>query len=1046
MTPRKLRFVSALVALGLLLPGVAYSQNNFPSPYPPNPPPPTTIGNLPTAGTLTGTELIPMRQAGHTGNVSAMVSTILAAPNPSANITGGSISNVTLSNFFLSGSQSLTALEVGSPTGGIPSAGNINTQGLLVNNVALGSAAFQANGTSGSTFCLLSALCTFSGNDQFTGGLEIGSPTGGMPGSGIINAAGIQLNGVSLGTAATQNTGTSGATIPLLNGNIVLSGNDQHTGGLEVGSPTGGMPSAGTVNAQGLQVNGTSVLTGNQTVTLTGPVTGSGATSIATTISSNVVNNGMLAQIPANSVKGNNTGSTANAADLSPSQVLDIIGNTQGGLLYRDSLLWKLLGPGTSGQVLQSGGASANPSWLTLPGNQTITISGDTAGSGATAITTTTSKVNGVSYPSGPSTNTVPVVTGSNTITYEALPASALAAGAALSNIGTNGLPLSDLPQIGGRTLLGNQTSSTANVTSNYVASSTDATIAAVHGSITSGDCAKFNDTVGTLADGGVPCGGTITLSGDTTGSGVSSITTTTARVNGISYPATVTSGGVLAFTGGVATSSGALSANNPVIGGGAGATPSSGSRSGNTTTFGTTSGALTNGHCAQFDANGNVIDAGQGCSQGVGTGVTQVTAGAGLTTSPGSTGGSITTSGTLTAAHQVNAQTGTSYTVANGDQAKLVTLSNASAVAVTLPQAGQSSSFLSGWEADFANLGAGAVTITPTTSTIDGGSSIVIAKNQGVRIFSDGTNYETQRGVGGGGSTVTLFTSGGTFTPGTGATTCVLVVGGGGGGGGGAQTASGTAGAGGGGGGGGGAVYSCLRTADLGASVTVTVGVAGTAGSGSASTSTAGSTAGIGGVSKFGSFLGAGGGGGGEGGPIGSVNTIGGGGGAPGLSSLSSGASGNNGAGGGTLQTTSFTVGASGISGGSNNGTLTGAGGSGGGGNSISAAGGGGGGGAVTTTPSAQNGANGGANPWSVGGTNGSTGGGNAPSISNQPAGGIGGGGGGGGSSITGAGGTGAVGQFPGGGGGGGGAALNGSNGGNGAAGGGGEVVVWQF
>lgn len=69
--------------------------------------------------------------------------------------------------------------------------------------------------------------------------------------------------------------------------------------------------------------------------------------------------------------------------------------------------------------------AASNQGYLT--GNQTITLSGDTTGSGATAITTTTGKVNGVSYGASPSTNTVPVVTGTNAITYETVPNAALA-------------------------------------------------------------------------------------------------------------------------------------------------------------------------------------------------------------------------------------------------------------------------------------------------------------------------------------------------------------------------------------------------------------------------------------------------------------------------------------------------------------------------------------------------------------------------------------------------------------------------------------------
>lgn len=93
-----------------------------------------------------------------------------------------------------------------------------------------------------------------------------------------------------------------------------------------------------------------------------------------------------------------------------------------------------------------------------------------------------------------------------------------------------------------------------------------------------------------------------------------------------------------------------------------------------------------------------------------------------------------------------VNAQTGATYTVAAVDKAKLVTFSNAASIAVTLPQAG--SSFPNGWFADFQNRGAGTATITPTTSTVDGAASIALTTGQGVRIFSDGTNYFTQRGV----------------------------------------------------------------------------------------------------------------------------------------------------------------------------------------------------------------------------------------------------------------------------------------------------------
>ena len=131
-------------------------------------------------------------------------------------------------------------------------------------------------------------------------------------------------------------------------------------------------------------------------------------------------------------------------------------------------------------------------------------------------------------------------------------------------------------------------------------------------------------------------------------------------------------------------------------------------------------------------------LAAGTGGGGGSGT-VTSVDASCGLKTSSGS---AITTSGTIVGSRAVNAQTGTTYTVLDGDCGKLVTTSNASAIAITLPQAGASSQFVAGWSAIIANIGAGTATITPTTSTINGAASLALATNQATLIVSDGTNY----------------------------------------------------------------------------------------------------------------------------------------------------------------------------------------------------------------------------------------------------------------------------------------------------------------
>ncbi len=123
----------------------------------------------------------------------------------------------------------------------------------------------------------------------------------------------------------------------------------------------------------------------------------------------------------------------------------------------------------------------------------------------------------------------------------------------------------------------------------------------------------------------------------------------------------------------------------------------------------------------------------------GGGGGVSSIDATGGVETASGS---AITGSGTVRGSFKRNAQTGTTYTVLTGDRGKTVTFSNASSIAVTLPQAG--SGFEDGWFFVAKNIGAGTVTITPTTSTVDGAATITLLTGDHAIITSDGTNYET--------------------------------------------------------------------------------------------------------------------------------------------------------------------------------------------------------------------------------------------------------------------------------------------------------------
>jgi hypothetical protein len=95
-----------------------------------------------------------------------------------------------------------------------------------------------------------------------------------------------------------------------------------------------------------------------------------------------------------------------------------------------------------------------------------------------------------------------------------------------------------------------------------------------------------------------------------------------------------------------------------------------------------------------------------------------------------------------------------------NSDCGKLIIYNRATAIAVTLPQAGGGGDFADGCTIWTKNINAGDVTITPTTSTISGAASIVVSLGEGGIINSDGTNYEAVATRSTAGSNITLTKS----------------------------------------------------------------------------------------------------------------------------------------------------------------------------------------------------------------------------------------------------------------------------------------------
>lgn len=70
-----------------------------------------------------------------------------------------------------------------------------------------------------------------------------------------------------------------------------------------------------------------------------------------------------------------NIGSTAlSPTGITFTQWLDAVCSlTQGSIVYRSASIWTCLGPGTAGQALESGGPAANPAWANVAGTGTVT-------------------------------------------------------------------------------------------------------------------------------------------------------------------------------------------------------------------------------------------------------------------------------------------------------------------------------------------------------------------------------------------------------------------------------------------------------------------------------------------------------------------------------------------------------------------------------------------------------------------------------------------------------------------------------------------------
>lgn len=393
----------------------------------------TAISAIATGSTITTAGLFSMatarllgRSTAGTGDVEAITvgsGLLLSGGTLSSTAGGGSVTSVsgsggttglTLTGGPITGSGTLTlggTLAVANGgTGATASTGSGNV--VLATGPTLVSATLSGTGT---TITVWDTLFTLQDNADNTkqakfelsgltsgstrtytlpnssGQLLIGGTTvtgsGGLTGGGDISTnqtISVATNGITNAMLAQIATATFKGRTTAGTGNVEDLTATQATALLNTFTTSlkGLVPASGGGTTNYLRADGTFAAppgTTNQTITLSGDVSGTGTTAITATIGNNIVTYAKMQDISATQrVLGRNTAGAGDTEEVTASQLMDWVGSTRGSVLYRGASGWAALTPGTAGRPLISNGGGADPSYAPVAARAWVNFAGAT--------------------------------------------------------------------------------------------------------------------------------------------------------------------------------------------------------------------------------------------------------------------------------------------------------------------------------------------------------------------------------------------------------------------------------------------------------------------------------------------------------------------------------------------------------------------------------------------------------------------------------------------------------------------------------------------